>query len=252
MSKLRKITINEKFGKLTVLETTTGNKVSCLCDCGRYLSVFKSNLTTGKSQSCGKGRCQSSFKDLTGMIKENLIVIELSGTDGDHGTLWKCLCNCGKEFITRGNSIRNGHTISCGCITPKINSKRLSLPVGEANVRQLFCAYRKGAEARKLDFKLTLDEFRTFLFNKCFYCGTPPSCLKIVKNIQQNNSIMYNGIDRVDNNLGYIIGNCVTCCKICNFAKKDLTYSDFMDWIAKLINYQHNLIIQQKIPNSLV
>lgn len=242
MPKLRTIVINEKFGKLTALETTAEKKILCLCDCGRQLSVLKSNLTTGKSQSCGKGKCQSGFKDLTGVIKENYIVIELSGSDSDHGTLWKCLCNCGKEFITRGNSIRNGHTRSCGCAAPLINSKRLSLPEGEANVRQIYSNYKGGAKTRELDFNLTLDEFRKYLFNKCYYCGSEPSRLHVVKNLQQNNSILYNGIDRVNNDLGYVIENCVSCCKICNYAKQNLTYLEFIKWIDNLVNYRKNLV----------
>lgn len=34
---------------------------------------------------------------------------------GSRSTMWKCRCNCGKEFITSGVYLRNGHTKSCGC-----------------------------------------------------------------------------------------------------------------------------------------
>ena len=29
---------------------------------------------------------------------------------------WKCLCECGKEVVARGDSIRSGDTKSCGCL----------------------------------------------------------------------------------------------------------------------------------------
>jgi hypothetical protein len=29
--------------------------------------------------------------------------------------LWKCLCDCGKEFTTYGSSLRTGKSVSCGC-----------------------------------------------------------------------------------------------------------------------------------------
>jgi hypothetical protein len=41
----------------------------------------------------------------------------------------------------------------------------------------------------------------------------------------------FNGIDRVDNSKGYILGNCVPCCSWCNRAKADGTLAKFMDWI---------------------
>ena len=34
---------------------------------------------------------------------------------GSKSTMWKCRCDCGKEFVTSGVYLRNGHTKSCGC-----------------------------------------------------------------------------------------------------------------------------------------
>ena len=42
---------------------------------------------------------------------------------------------------------------------------------------------------------------------------------------------LYNGIDRKDNNIGYIIENCVSCCGICNRMKMDMSYDDFLNHI---------------------
>lgn len=47
----------KKFGRLTVIERTDSpNKNAkwlCLCDCGKYVSVFGTDLKNGKTQSCG-------------------------------------------------------------------------------------------------------------------------------------------------------------------------------------------------------
>lgn len=38
----------------------------------------------------------------------------------------------------------------------------------------------------------------------------------------------YNGVDRVDNTKGYTLENCVTCCAEANYAKRALSYADFI------------------------
>jgi len=35
------------------------------------------------------------------------------------------------------------------------------------------------------------------------------------------------------------MGNVVTCCKTCNWAKRELSYTEFMDYLQQLIHY-HN------------
>lgn len=46
-----------------------------------------------------------------------------------------------------------------------------------------------------------------------------------------------NGIDRVDNNKGYTLNNCVPCCKTCNQAKHRLSQEYFIEWVEKI--YKH-------------
>ena len=48
------------------------------------------------------------------------------------------------------------------------------------------------------------------------------------------NDHKYNGVDRVDNSLGYIKENCVACCKICNNAKSTLSISEWQEWIIRV------------------
>jgi hypothetical protein len=46
----------------------------------------------------------------------------------------------------------------------------------------------------------------------------------------------YNGVDRVNNKLGYTVGNCVSSCIVCNVAKNDSSLEDFKKWIIRVFN----------------
>ncbi len=45
---------------------------------------------------------------------------------------------------------------------------------------------------------------------------------------------IYNGIDRTDNDLGYITTNVVPCCATCNYAKKGKTVEEFFTWARRI------------------
>ena len=53
-------------------------------------------------------------KDERGNVYGKLTVLEFAYLEGT-GIRWLCSCECGKNVIVRGSSLRNGHTSSCGC-----------------------------------------------------------------------------------------------------------------------------------------
>lgn len=77
--------------------------------------------------------------------------------------------------------------------------------------------YQKSANNRNIEFKLSQEEFNEIVYQNCYLCGISSN---------ENNK---NGIDRYDNNKGYLIENCKPCCGHCNLLKKDLTIDDLMD-----------------------
>lgn len=68
----------------------------------------------------------------------------------------------------------------------------------------------------------------------CHYCGIEPSNTYMKSYYNVN----YNGIDRVDNSIGYEMNNVVACCKMCNIAKNNNTEQEFLQWVKRLSEYQ--------------
>lgn len=53
--------------------------------------------------------------NLTGKKFNKLTVIQFFGKDNGNNSLWKCKCDCGKDIVTRGSSLKSYKTKSCGC-----------------------------------------------------------------------------------------------------------------------------------------
>jgi hypothetical protein len=118
-----------KFGRLLVIKLNYIGKNhhaywDCLCDCGKTTISNTNSLNSGHAQSCGCQRAESLIKDIAGERFGRLLVIELDRMEEDRGAYWKCLCDCGKEIVTSGHSLRSGGTQSCGCL------RRDSMPRG--------------------------------------------------------------------------------------------------------------------------
>ena len=87
----------------------------------------------------------------------------------------------------------------------------------------------------------------------CYYCDFPPRLNEQWKRTYLNNAktrnspidlefadkkvIFTNGIDRVNNKLGYLLGNVVACCNACNVSKMERTESEFEEWALRLADH---------------
>lgn len=142
-----------------------------------------------------------------------------------------CMCDCGKETWLQTARLTTGHTKSCGCF----QSEFRKLPEGVATKNMILDDYKTGARKRGLVWDISNDEFDKLIFGKCNFCGVLPNTTRIAR--RNNGNLTYNGIDRLDNSMGYIKGNIVTCCKICNRAKSNMDLDAFLSWIDNLKRY---------------
>lgn len=70
-----------------------------------------------------------------------------------------------------------------------------------------FLDYKRSAIERNKHFELSEDEFSAIIVNDCYICG------------KETFSHHINGVDRHNNNIGYTLQNCFSCCSSCNFLK---------------------------------
>lgn len=91
------------------------------------------------------------------------------------------------------------------------------------------------AKSRNLECALSEDDFDALFSGNCCYCGVPPS--NTIKYATSSLAFTYNGIDRVDNNIGYTVENCVSCCTVCNKAKMVMSEQEFAGWVCRVYNH---------------
>lgn len=112
-----------------------------------------------------------------------------------------------------------------------------ALPYGGVARNAILRLYKTNAVRRGLEWSLTEKEFDWITQQLCHYCGTPPSnCYAKAGGGKQSTPFHYNGLDRKDNNRGYIVENVLPCCGTCNRAKGQLHYDEFLNWIERLRN----------------
>ena len=146
----------------------------------------------------------------------------------------ECTCECGNiQLFTKSNFQKIKNNI-CRC---NLTTSRM-LPFGEAAKRQCYKAYKHNATRAGREFSLTEIEFHEITQKDCYYCEAQPSIISkpgnYKKQINDTGSYLRNGIDRKNNEIGYTLENSLPCCTICNRAKKDMVFEDFMVWINKL------------------
>lgn len=164
--------------------------------------------------------------DLSGKVFGKLLVLHKIGVDKNRRVLWECLCNCGNKNISPTRYLIRGSRKDCGCgklqrnILMGESRRKPELPQIIAKIRD---GYIQNAKKKNLKFSLTDTLLYRLITSNCFYCDTLPTAIKKLRNVQ----LKWNGIDRLDNQVGYEVDNCVTCCSDCNYLKNKLNYTEF-------------------------
>lgn len=179
------------------------------------------------------------------LIKTNLLdkidkSLPLAYLNSFDGTDFSFTCNCGMPFtMNGGNRYVSDDQYACS------NCKRKSRLLPYVGERYVFRRVKSDAVTAGREFRLDFDWFVKMVHLPCFYCHRKDINVCIVPSRREGEALIeqfrYNGIDRMDNDIGYIESNCVPSCIICNRAKNSMPFEEFMEWLDVLVDYRQSL-----------
>lgn len=134
-------------------------------------------------------------------------------------------CHPIKNFISICEHIATYNKLYDGSLFPNLF---------QFSVNSSYSGYIKDARKRNIQFNLTKEQFNQFANLDCHYCGH-----------KKNRPLI--GIDRIDSYKGYDIDNAVSCCKVCNMLKNDLTKECFLNKCLQIVETYYNC--KKKLEN---
>jgi hypothetical protein len=161
---------------------------------------------------------------------------------------YKCICGnietAPKYSLSQSKKFRNTYCCST-CRKDKISewaktaSVKYKDPI-EGKCSILFSNYRSKCKKKSWVFNLTFDQFKQLVTSNCHYCNLEPNkCRKDRSKSRLGLSRVYfNGVDRIDSSIGYNIDNVVSCCEDCNKAKRNLSYTQFLNLIKRIYEFK--------------
>lgn len=107
---------------------------------------------------------------------------------------------------------------------PRLRLRKLEYNKTYQNtIKYRYSMYKSNAKKRGLVFSISINDFERIAKLACTYCGIEAS--------------PFNGIDRENSGIGYLLENCVPACTNCNVMKNDSSVDDFLKKCAAIVNY---------------
>lgn len=172
----------------------------------------------------------------------------LNKKDSRNRVLWLFQCGCGNTAEISASDVRLKRKRSCGCLQEE-HRKNCGKRLGAINTKpdkagplnKLFGNYKRAARRRQYSWGLSKSKFKGLISKPCFYCGKSPNTKYSNAEVwTDENTLLYNGVDRKDNELGYTKENSVSCCEMCNRMKMKINFADFLEQVKQIYEHQSN------------
>lgn len=104
--------------------------------------------------------------------------------------------------------------------------KRSLYPGATSEMRRAYGDFKHTCKQRELELGIDIWEYWELINQACYICQTPGP----------------GGIDRVDNQYGYVQGNCAPCCWPCNKAKGDISIDLLYAMTNAVLTFMENKV----------
>jgi len=221
---------------------TQGSNKGSQCDkeastpegfCGKHtLNIIVEKASDEGHRICddGKRACKKYTIDGKAKCEDCLEIIRVK-ENAEHTALREsgnCL-GCGEELSETIGGFRAESVQRCSSCYEKlkdIEKTRIREPrnyrmESKGNIKRYYSDYEVSARKRGLLFDLEFEAFSELVSKPCEYCDALSEC-------------EVNGIDRVNNDFGYVLENVVPCCSTCNKMKCDYTLEEFKQHIIRI------------------
>lgn len=149
----------------------------------------------------------ATFTDLTGKKFNRLTVIRRVSNKGKSAN-WHCVCDCGNELEIISQSIKEGHTKSCGCLHKEVASN-VNKTHGGTSGEKYHPLYATWAGMNRRCYSKTFHKFPDYGGRGISVCDRWRGVAGFPNFVQDMGEKPKNhSLDRTDNNGNYCPENC--------------------------------------------
>lgn len=187
---------------------------------------------------------RKNYNLCVGEVRNDQELLSFEGYNDKLRPIFNVRCNlCKNEYISTYYNFKDIRRIKSSCrkCSNKMNKTYNVMSLSEAQISIVYSNYKSRAKSKNWEFLISKEEFTNLIHSNCHYCDLSPNKFRKdrVKNLRVIDTNEFsNGIDRLDSSKGYIIDNVVACCEDCNKAKRNLSYTQFLDLITKIYEFK--------------
>lgn len=182
------------------------------------------------------GRLSKTSHKFEGAQIGSLKILSFANKQGSSGSIWNAICLCGNKREISSKEINRGvirkYNLSCGAC--EFADRKVNVSDDESAFFNLYSMYKGSAQKRNIEFNLSKKYFLEITSQNCHYCNIKPK--QICYNYTRKGKYFYNGIDRLNPEIGYLIQNCVPSCGSCNLMKQSMTFEQFIERVLIIAN----------------
>lgn len=172
--------------------------------------------------------------NITNKQYNNLIALKYSYTNKVEYWEFKCIL-CDNIKIIRKPDVTRGRIKSCGCQKNVGKNNGNWYGFEEINGRTVG-HYMKAAKKRNIEFNITIEELWDVYLKqdkKCPYTGVE---LILTPDSTHKRTPCNSSLDRINSELGYVVGNVQWVLKKINAMKHVMSHSEFIDTCVLIAN----------------